>query len=104
MLSTDKRSLLDVIDYQQDAIVSRTLIDRDAGSVTLFALDRGQRLGEHAVPFDTLIVMLEGEAEVRVGNQDFHLRQDASQLIPANERHALRAIAPIKMLLIMIKT
>lgn len=104
MPSTDKRSLLDVIDYQQDAVVSRTLIDRDAGSVTLFALDRGQRLGEHAAPFDALIVMLEGEAEVRVGDQDFHLRQDASLQIPANERHGLRALAPIKMLLIMIKT
>lgn len=104
MLSTDKRSLLDVIDYQQDAIVSRTLIDRDAGSVTLFALDRGQRLGEHAVPFDTLIVMLEGEAEVRIGGQDSHLSRDASLLIPASECHALEALAPIKMLLIMIKT
>lgn len=104
MPSTDKRSLLDVIDYQQDAIVSKTQIDRDAGSVTLFAFDRGQRLGEHAVPFDTLIVMLEGEAVVRIGGQDSHLSRDASQLIPASECHALEALAPIKMLLIMIKT
>jgi len=96
-------NLVDSIAYQTDAVVSRTLIKSDAGTVTVFAFDKGQELSEHTTPFDALVHVLDGEAEIRI-NQDVHSVKTGELLImPANEPHALRAVQPFKMLLTMIK-
>lgn len=96
-------NLVDSIAYQADAVVSRTLIKSDAGTVTVFAFDKGQILSEHTTPFDALVHVLDGEVEIRI-NQDIHSVKTGELLImPANEPHALRAVQPFKMLLIMIK-
>ena len=96
-------NLVESIAYQTDAVVSRTLIKSDAGTVTLFAFDKGQELSEHTAPFDALVHVLDGEAEIRI-NQDVHSVKSGELLImPANEPHTLRAVEVFKMLLIMIK-
>ena len=95
--------LLGAIEYQDDAVVSRTIIKSDAGNVTLFAFAKGQELSEHTAPFDALVHVLDGEAEIRI-NQDTHIVKTGELLImPANEPHALRAVESFKMLLTMIK-
>lgn len=97
-------NLVDSVAYQADAVVSRTLIKSDAGTVTVFAFDAGQELSEHTTPFDALVHVLDGEAEIRV-NQDIYVVGVGELLtMPANEPHALRAVQPFKMLLTMIKT
>lgn len=91
------------IQYQDDAVVSRTLLKTDAGTVTLFAFGKDQQLSEHTAPFDALVQVLAGQAEIRI-NQDVHLVNRGEFLImPANEPHALRAVDGFKMLLTMIK-
>jgi len=96
-------NLVDSVAYQADAVVSRTLIKSDAGTVTVFAFDAGQELTEHTAPFDALVHVLDGDAEIRI-NQDIHSVKTGELLImPANEPHALRAVQPFKMLLTMIK-
>jgi len=95
--------LLGAIEYQDDAVVSRTIIKSDEGNVTLFAFAKGQELSEHTAPFDALVHVLDGEAEIRI-NQDTHIVKTGELLImPANEPHALRAVESFKMLLTMIK-
>lgn len=101
--TAEPMNLVEAIQYQDDAIVSRTLIKSDAGNVTLFAFARGQELSEHTAPFDALVHILDGEAEIRV-NQDTNVVRAGELLtMPANEPHALRAVQPFKMLLTMIK-
>lgn len=96
-------NLVESIAYQTDAVVSRTLVKSDAGTVTLFAFDKGQELSEHTAPFDALVHVLDGKAEIRI-NQHVHSVKPGELLImPANEPHALRAVESFKMLLIMIK-
>lgn len=100
---TGPMNLVEAIQYQDDAIVSRTIIKSDAGNVTLFAFAKGQELSEHTAPFDALVHILDGKAEIRI-NQVVHAVNAGELLImPANEPHALKAIQPFKMLLTMIK-
>jgi quercetin dioxygenase-like cupin family protein len=99
----DKRSLLDMIDHQKDGIVSKTLIDREAGSVTLTAFDRGQGFGERTVSFDALVVVLEGEVDISIRGNPVHLSPEDSSLIPAGEPHSLKAASAAKALLIAVK-
>ena len=106
MTQTEERpiNLVQGIQYQDDAIVSRTLIKSDAGNVTLFAFAKGQELSEHTAPFDALVHVLDGEAEIRI-DQDCYVAKAGEMLtMPANKPHALRAVEPFKMLLTMIKT
>jgi quercetin dioxygenase-like cupin family protein len=101
---TEPMNLVEAIQYQDDAIVSRTLIKSDAGNVSLFAFAKGQELSEHTAPFDALVHILDGNAEIRV-NQDTHVVKAGELLnMPANEPHALKAVQPFKMLLTMMKT
>jgi quercetin dioxygenase-like cupin family protein len=95
--------LFELVGYQGGSIVSRTLIDKKAGTVTLFAFDRGQGLSEHTAPFDALVVILEGEAEVSISGKPFRLGQGEAILMPANEPHAVKAPDRFKMLLVMIR-
>jgi len=95
--------LADLIDYQQGAIVSRTIIDRDAGTVTLFAFDESQGLSEHTAPFDALVYCLDGEAEVTILGKQVQLKKGEVLIMPANKPHALKATRQFKMLLTMIR-
>jgi quercetin dioxygenase-like cupin family protein len=90
-------------EYQEDSIVSRTLIDKKAGTVTFFAFDEGQGLSEHVTPYDALVSVLDGEAEVALSGKIYHVKEGEMIMFPANKPHALKAIRKFKMMLIMIK-
>ena len=96
--------LTDLVDYQEGSVVSRTLIEKKTGTVTLFAFDAGQGLSEHTAPFDALVHLLEGEAEVVISGQPLRLKAGEIVVMPANEPHALRAPERFKMLLTMIRS
>jgi len=95
--------LADMAAYQDGAIVSRQIIKADAGNVTLFAFDVGQELSEHTAPFDALVHVLDGEAEVIIAGRGFHLRTGDAIVLPAGQPHAVKALARFKMLLTMIR-
>lgn len=97
-------SLVDMVNYQKGAVVSKTIIEKNTGTVTLFAFDMGQGLSEHTAPFDALVQVLDGEVEIRISGKPFHLKQGEIIIIPAHEPHALKAISDFKMLLTMIRT
>jgi quercetin dioxygenase-like cupin family protein len=96
--------LADFIAYQENSIVSRTLIDKKAGTVTLFSFDRGQGLSEHTAPYDALVQMIEGEAEIVISGKALHAHPGEMIIMPAGEPHALKAIERFKMLLVMIRS
>ena len=94
----------DLIDYQEDSIVSKMLINKDVGSVTLFAFDEKQKLSEHTAPFDALVQVLNGEAEISISGKKYSLKQGDFIIMPANKPHAVTAIKRFKMILTMIKS
>lgn len=100
---SQKLSLLELVSYQEGSVVSRQITKADAGNVTLFAFDAGQELSEHTAPFDALVHVLEGEAEIRISGQAYRLSAGEAIIMPANEPHALRATQKFKMLLTMIR-
>ena len=91
------------VNYGDDAVVSRTLIDKQAGTLTLFAFDAGQGLSEHTAPFDAVVYLLEGEAEIRIDGKPYSVKEGEMIIMPANKPHALKAVTRYKMLLVMIK-
>jgi quercetin dioxygenase-like cupin family protein len=95
--------LTDLLDYQAGSVVSRTILEKETGTVTLFAFDEGQGLREHTTPFDALVHILDGEAEIVISSKAHHLKAGEMIIMPANEPHALKAITRFKMLLIMIR-
>ena len=92
------------VEYQADAVVSKTLIKKDTGTVTLFAFDKGQGLSEHTAPFDAMVCILDGQAEITIDNNPVKVKNDQVIIMPANKPHALKAVERFKMLLIMIKS
>ncbi len=96
--------LNDLIDYQQGSVVSREVLSKDAGSVTLFAFDTGQGLSEHTAPFDALVFVFAGESEIRISGKQHRVCEGEMILLPANEPHALKAVNRFKMVLIMIRS
>lgn len=96
--------LIDLVDYQPGAVVSKTLIDKSSGTVTLFAFDAGQGLSEHTAPFDALVYVFAGQAEVTISGKPLTVKQGDMVVMPANKPHALRAIEKFKMMLVMIKS
>ena len=96
--------LKDLLDYQEGSVVSRTIIDKQTGTVTLFSFDEGQGLSEHTAPFDALVYILDGEAEITVSSKANRLTEGKMIIMPANEPHALLAIKRFKMMLIMIRS
>lgn len=96
--------LNDLADYQEGSVVSRTIIDRKTGTVTFFAFDEGQGLSEHTVPFDALVYLLEGEAEIVISGKPIQLKDGEIVIMPANQPHALRATKKFKMILTMIRS
>jgi quercetin dioxygenase-like cupin family protein len=97
-------NLSSLINYQEGSVVSRTLIDKKNGTVTLFAFDLNQGLSEHTAPYDAMVYVLEGEVEVRISGKPIILMQGEITIMPANEPHALSAKTKFKMLLTMIKS
>ena len=96
--------LVDLVNYQEGSVVSRTIIDKDTGTLTLFAFDEGQGLSEHTTPFDALVHVIDGEAEVTISGKSLKLIEGEMVIMPANQPHALRAIKKFKMMLVMIKS
>jgi quercetin dioxygenase-like cupin family protein len=101
-----KGKALDVktlIEYSANSIVSKTLIDTKAGTMTLFSFDAGQGLSEHAAPYDAVVQIVDGEAEITIGGDAVHAREGTMVVMPANVPHALQAAKRFKMLLTMIR-
>jgi quercetin dioxygenase-like cupin family protein len=94
----------DLVEYQEGSIVSRTLIEKSVGTVTLFAFDAGQGLSEHTAPFDALVHIMDGEAEIIISGTSYQLKKDDMIIMPANAPHALTANKRFKMMLIMIRS
>ena len=95
--------LAGLIEYQAGSIVSRMLVKRDAGTVTLFAFDKDQGLSEHTAPFDALVYVIEGETEITISGKPMTLKTGDTVIMPANDPHALKAVERFKMLLVMVK-
>jgi len=93
-----------LLSYQEGAVVSRMLLKHAAGSVTLFAFDEGQGLSEHTSPFDALVLVLEGTAEIRVSGKAIQAKAGDLTLMPANEPHGLQATTRFKMMLTMMRS
>lgn len=92
-----------LVAYQTGTVVSRTLVNKPAGTVTVFAFDAGEGLSEHTAPFDALVMDLEGEADVSIAGTPHRLGAGQLLKLPAGQRHAVKAVTPFKMLLVMIK-
>ena len=101
---TTPQTLAALITVQEGAVVSRTLVDRPTGTITLFAFDSNQGLSEHTAPFDALVQIVEGEADITIGGVTHRVTAGESILMPADEPHALQAVSAFKMLLTMIRS
>jgi len=97
-------TLADLVAYQEASVVSKTLIKKPTGTVTLFAFDKDQGLSEHTAPFDAMVCVLDGVAEITLAGRPARVRQGEMLVMPANVPHALRAIEPFKMMLVMIRS
>ena len=95
---------LELIKYQDGAIVSREIVKKPTGSVTLFAFDEGQGLSEHTAPFDALVQVMEGETEIMISGQAYRVQSGEMILMPAGQPHALKALNRFKMMLTMIRS
>ena len=96
--------LADMVAYQDDAVVSRTILDRKTGTVTLFSFDKGQGLSDHTAPFDALVQVLDGEAAVIISGKENRVLAGQMIVMPANETHSLQAVTAFKMMLVMIRS
>ena len=97
-------NLSELVNYQKGSVISRTIINKKAGTVTLFAFDEGQSLSEHTAPFDALVHVLDGEAEITMSGICLLLKDGQMVIMPANKPHALKATQRFKMMLVMIKS
>jgi len=97
-------NLVDLVAYQDGSVVSKTLLEKKTGTVTLFAFDKGQGLSEHTAPFDALVCVLDGVVEISIAGNPVTVKQGEMFVMPANEPHALRAIERFKMMLTMIRS
>ncbi len=103
-LPVQAAKMVDLISYQRGSVVSRTIIDRKAGTVTLFAFDEGEGLSEHTTPYDALVFVVDGEADVTVSGNRIRVKEGEVVLIPANKPHALSAVKMFKMVLTMMRS
>jgi quercetin dioxygenase-like cupin family protein len=97
------KQLVDLLQYQDGSIVSRVLLKNQGGTVTLFAFDQGEGLSEHTAPFDALVVVIDGDADIEIAGESFKVRPGETITLPANQTHAVKAATRFKMLLIMIR-
>lgn len=96
-------SLKDLAAYQDHSVVSREIVRKPAGTMTVFAFDEGEGLSEHTAPFDAAVYLLEGEASITIDGKPHTVKEGEMIIMPANKPHALKAVTRYKMLLVMIK-
>ncbi|MBU4404222.1 MAG: cupin domain-containing protein [Candidatus Aminicenantes bacterium] len=94
----------EIVAYQKQAIVSKTLLEKETGTVTLFAFDQDQALSEHTAPFDALVQVIDGRAEIRIAGVPHLVNEGELLVMPAQQSHALKALTPFKMMLTMIRS
>ncbi len=102
-LEAQAAKLAELVGYQDGSVVSREIISKKTGTVTLFAFDQGQGLSEHTAPFDALVYVFDGEAEIVISGKPLRVKQGETVIMPANQPHALKAIKRFKMILTMIR-
>jgi quercetin dioxygenase-like cupin family protein len=100
---TQASKLKEIAAYQAHSVVSREIIRKPSGTMTVFAFDKGEGLSEHTAPFDAAVYLLEGEAEIRIDGKPYSVKEGEMIIMPANKPHALKAVTRYKMLLVMIK-
>lgn len=100
---TEKIRPSDLLNYQQGAVVSKVLLKKKSGNITVFAFSKGEGLSEHTAPFDAFVHVIDGEAEVTVSGKPHMLNGGEAIIMPANEPHALKAVSDFRMLLVMLK-
>ena len=93
----------EMVDYNENSIVSKTILDKPVGTITLFAFDKGQRLSEHTAPYDGVVEVIEGRATLRIDGEELHVLAGQIIIMPANVPHAVAADERFKMLLTMIR-
>jgi len=103
-LNSEVHLMKDLIDFQEGSVVSRQLIKKDTGNVTLFAFDQGEGLSEHTAPFEALVLVIDGKAEIIIDKLSFSVNEGEMIILPANIPHAVKANEKFKMVLVMIKT
>lgn len=96
-------NLAGLVEYQPGSVVSREVVKKPTGTVTVFAFDAGQGLSEHTAPFDALVYLLDGEAEITIAGKPIAAKAGDMVIMPANQPHALKAVERFKMLLVMIR-
>ena len=104
MKEINVEKISDLLQVQQGAVVSRTLINQKTGTITLFAFDTNEGLSEHTAPFDAFVEVVSGELEISISNRPYQLQTGEMIIMPANEPHALVAKSPVKLLLVMIRS
>ncbi len=102
--TAEPQNIIDLVNYQEGSVVSRTLIKKKTGTVTLFAFDQDQALSEHTAPFDAMVYILDGKAEIIISGNSNILEKGNMIIMPANEPHALKAREQFKMMLTMIRS
>jgi quercetin dioxygenase-like cupin family protein len=103
-LQSNPMSLMNLVNYQPGSIVSRQIVKKEKGNVTLFAFDEGQALSEHTAPYDALVYVLEGESEVTISGKPYVVKSGEIILMPADQPHAVKALKQFKMVLTMIRS
>jgi quercetin dioxygenase-like cupin family protein len=92
------------IEYQNDAIISKVIIKKETGNITMFAFDKGQELSEHTAPFDAFVLILDGKVDIKIDGESNEMTSGESIIMPANIPHSVKAIEKFKMMLVMIKS
>lgn len=107
MLDINKSEIFELnnsVEYAAGAIVSKTILKKTTGNITLFAFDEGQELSEHTAPFDAVVYVMDGKAEIAIDKKPFILNQGETIIMPADIPHAVKAVEKFKMMLVMIKS
>ena len=93
----------DLVDYQEGSIVSRMLVDKNGGTITLFAFGEGQGLSEHTAPFDAVVYVFDGQTDITISGKTLRLKSGDMTIMPADAPHSLKAVGSFKMMLVMVK-
>ena len=104
VLMSKALGLASLVDYQVGAVVSKTIIKKKTGTVTVFAFAKGEGLSTHSAPFDALVQILDGEAKITIAGRNLKVGEGEMVIMPANKPHALKALKPFKMMLVMVKS
>lgn len=98
------QELKSMVDYQEGSVVSRTIVNKKTGTITLFAFDEGEALSEHTTPYEALLYIIDGRAQVNIENESLKLNAGEIIVLPVGKKHSVKAITKFKMLLSMIKS